>query len=71
MNDDKMIERLDIIINLLAAQVAPADSLTDRVRILRSAGMSNTQIAKVVGTTADSVSTLSRRPTKKKSSAKR
>jgi DNA-binding CsgD family transcriptional regulator len=56
--DDEIIERLDLILRVLALQVGADSSLTERVRLLKLAGLDNQTIAEVLNTTPASVRTL-------------
>jgi DNA-binding CsgD family transcriptional regulator len=57
--EDRILERLDQILKILALQVGEDLSLTERVRLLKLAGLSNQTIAEVLNTTAASVRALS------------
>jgi hypothetical protein len=56
--DDKILERLDLILKVLSIQVAADKSLTERVRLLKLAGVDNKTIAEVFNTTPASVRVL-------------
>jgi DNA-binding NarL/FixJ family response regulator len=45
-----ILERLDLIINLLALQVASDKSITEGARILKMAGLDNRSIANILNT---------------------
>jgi hypothetical protein len=55
---DKVVERLDLILRVLAIQVAENKSVTERARLLKIAGMDNKTIAEVLNTTPATVRTL-------------
>jgi DNA-binding NarL/FixJ family response regulator len=56
--DAQILERLDLILKVLSIQVAADKSLTERVRLLKLAGIDNKTIAEVLNTTPASVSVL-------------
>jgi hypothetical protein len=56
--EDEILDRLDLIINLLAFQVASEKSITEGARILKMAGLDNRTIASVLNTTDATVRTL-------------
>lgn len=64
--DEKILQRLDQILRVLAIQVGGEESLTERVRLLKLAGLDNQTIADVLNTTADSVRALSSNLAKKR-----
>lgn len=53
-----ILERLDLIINLLCFQVTSERSITEGARILKMAGLDNRTIANVLNTTDGTVRTL-------------
>lgn len=57
--EEKILQRLDQILRVLAIQVGEDASLTERVRLLKLAGLDNQTIADVLNTTPDSVRALS------------
>jgi DNA-binding NarL/FixJ family response regulator len=59
--EGRVLELLDQILNVLATQVQPEGSLTERARALKRAGLDNRRIAEVLGTTASTVSVLTTR----------
>jgi chorismate mutase len=74
--DEKILQKLDQILRVLAIQVGEREeSLTERVRLLKSTGLDNQTIAEVLNTTPDSVralsSNLSKRRTTPRTPAKR
>ncbi len=74
--DDEIIDRLDQILRVLALQVAADQSLTERARLLKIAGMDNRTIAEVLNTSDATVRTLTsnlrrRKATKKKGTTRR
>jgi hypothetical protein len=56
--DAQILERLDLILKVLSIQVAADKSLTERVRLLKLAGVDNRTIAEVFNTTPASVRVL-------------
>lgn len=56
--DAQILERLDLILKVLSIQVAADKSLTERVRLLKLAGVDNKTIAEVFNTTPASVRVL-------------
>jgi hypothetical protein len=63
--DEKILAKLDQILRVLAIQVGEDTSLTERVRLLKLAGLDNQTIADVLNTTAASVRALSSNLSKK------
>jgi DNA-binding NarL/FixJ family response regulator len=65
---DKILEKLDLILRVLAIQVADNKSITERARLLKAAGMDNQSIADVLNTSSATVRTLTAnlRTTRKK-----
>jgi hypothetical protein len=60
--DEKILQRLDQILRvlgLLVIQVGGEESVTERVRVLKLAGLDNQTIASVLNTTPASVRALS------------
>ena len=55
---NKVVERLDLILRVLAIQVAENKSVTERARLLKIAGMDNKTIAEVLNTTPATIRTL-------------
>ena len=55
MTNDVVVERLDVVIRLLASMIAPTDGVNERARRLRATGMTTESIAAVLGTTAATV----------------
>jgi DNA-binding CsgD family transcriptional regulator len=56
--DEKILEKLDLILRVLSIQVAPDKSLTERARLLKIAGLENQAIADVLNISVESVRTL-------------
>jgi len=56
--EDKILERLDQIVKILAFQVASDKSVTDGARSLKLAGLDNKTIAEVLNTSDAVVRTL-------------
>lgn len=71
--DEQILERLDQILKVLSLSVAADQSLTERVRLLKLAGLDNQTAANVLGTTPNAVRALQSntrdRPKKKKARA--
>lgn len=57
-NEDKILEKLDLILRVLALQVVSDKSVTDGARALKMAGLDNQTIADVLNTSASTVRTL-------------
>lgn len=55
---NKVLERLDLILRVLAIQVAEDKSITERARLLKMAGMDNKSIATVLNTSDATIRTL-------------
>ena len=55
---DPILERLDRLIRISALQVGADKSLTERARLLKTAGLDNQTIADVLNTTAATIRTL-------------
>ncbi len=53
----EMLERLDLIVNILGLQVASDKSLTESARLLKMAGLDNRTIAGILNTTDAAVRT--------------
>jgi hypothetical protein len=62
--DTLILERLDQILKVLALQVGEDLSLTERVYLLKTAGIDNQTIADVLNTTPATVRSLSARAAK-------
>lgn len=56
--EEDIIERLDLILNVLALQVGQGQSVTERVRLLKLAGLDNKTIGQVLNTSTDVVRAL-------------
>ena len=56
--EDRILERLDQILKVLSLSVAADQSLTERVRLLKLAGLDNQTAANLLGTTANAVRAL-------------
>jgi len=54
----KILEQLDVILRVLAIQVAEDKSITERARLLKIAGMDNRTIADVLNTSDATIRTL-------------
>lgn len=65
-NEEKILERLDQIVKLLALQLASDKSVTDGARSLKFAGLDNKTIAEVLNTSDAVVRTLTTNLRKKK-----
>ena len=57
-SNDEIISRLDQILKVTALQVAADQSLTERARLLKLAGLDNRTIAEVLNTSDATVRTL-------------
>lgn len=55
---EDIVERLDLVINVLSLQVASDRSLTEAARLLKMAGLDNQTIANVLNTSDATVRTL-------------
>jgi len=55
---EEVLERLDLILRVLALQVAEGKSMTERARLLKTAGLDNRTIAEVLNTSDATVRTL-------------
>lgn len=71
MDNDDIIERLDMILRVLALQVGADKSITERARLLKFAGVDNQTIADVLNTSPATVRALtsnlrSKKPGRKK-----
>ena len=67
--DKAILDKLDIILKVLALEVASDKSVTERARLLKMAGLDNRTIADVLNTTPLTVSVMTanlRTKTKKK-----
>jgi hypothetical protein len=56
--DELLLEKLEILIRLLALQIASDRSVTEGAQALKLAGLDNKTIAKVLNTTEATVRTL-------------
>jgi hypothetical protein len=56
--DDRIIELLEQILRVTALQVASDKSVTERARLLKTAGLDNQTIARVLNTSSGAVRTL-------------
>ncbi len=56
--DERILEKLDLILKVLSLQVAAEKSTTERVRLLKLAGLDNQTIATVLNTTTGTVRAL-------------
>lgn len=55
---EEMVERLDLMINLLGSLVASDKSITEGARLLKMAGLDNKTIANILNTSDATVRTL-------------
>lgn len=62
----KIMAQLDLILRVLAIQVAEDKSLTERARLLKIAGMDNKTIAEVLNTSDATIRTLTSNLRKRK-----
>lgn len=68
---EEVVERLDLILRVLALQVAEGKSMTERARLLKTAGLDNKTIAEVLNTSDATVRVLtSNLRSKKKKTAR-
>lgn len=56
--DEQILEKLDLILRVLSIEVAADQSLTERARLLKLAGLDNQSIADVLNTSVQTVRTL-------------
>ncbi len=56
--DEQLLEKLEILIRLLALQISSDRSVTEGAQALKLAGIDNKTIAKVLNTTEATVRTL-------------
>ena len=56
--DSKVLDRLDLIVRVLALQIASDKSITERARLLKMVGMDNRTIARVLHTSDATIRTL-------------
>ena len=56
--EEQILERLDQILRVMSLQVGAEKSITERVGLLKLAGLDNKTIAKVLGTTEATVRAL-------------
>jgi DNA-binding NarL/FixJ family response regulator len=54
----EVVERLDLILRVLALQIGADKSLTERARLLKLAGLDNQTIAEVLNTSDATIRTL-------------
>lgn len=59
---EEVLERLDLILRLLAFQVASDKSITERARLLKLVGLDNRTIAEVLDTSAATIRSLTANP---------
>jgi hypothetical protein len=57
-SEARLFDLLDQILNVLALQVEPELSITERARRLKLAGLDNNRIAAVLNTTSSAVSVM-------------
>ncbi len=65
-DQEKIIDVLEKILKVLGLQVASEKSITERVYLLRLAGLDNDTIAQILNTTPATVRALGSRGSKKK-----
>ncbi len=56
--DDRILEKLDLILKVVSLQVGADKSVTERVRLLKFAGLDNQTIADILNTSTATVRTL-------------
>ena len=69
--ENDVVELLDKILRVLSLQVGAEKGITERAKLLKLAGLDNTTIAEILGTTPASVSTLTTGLRSKKKPAKK
>lgn len=69
-NEEKILQRLDQILRVLAIQVGEGLSVTERARVLKLAGLDNQTIAEVLNTTPGTVRSLTSNLGRKRPAAK-
>lgn len=57
-NEDRVVELLEQILRVVALQVGADKSMTERARLLKTAGLDNQTIARVLNTSSAVVRTL-------------
>ena len=67
--DERILERLDQILMVLALKTASEKSITDGARLLKISGLDNKTIARLLGTTDATVRTLTANLHRKKLSS--
>jgi hypothetical protein len=68
--EEKILERLDQILRVLAVQVGEGLSITERARVLKLVGLDNQTIATVLNTTPGTIRSLTANLGRKRTSAK-
>jgi len=56
--DEQILERLDLILKVLSLGVAVGQSSTERARLLKLAGLDNVTIARLLGTSPNTIRAL-------------
>ncbi len=56
--DEKILDKLDLILRVVALQLASDNSVTEGVRALKIAGLDNRTIAEILNTSEATVRTL-------------
>jgi DNA-binding CsgD family transcriptional regulator len=56
--NELILEKLDLILRVLSIQVAADQSLTERARILKLAGLDNQSIADILNTSPATIRTI-------------
>ena len=56
--EEQILAKLDLILRVLSLQVASDSSMTERVRLLKLAGLDNQTIAEILNTSSASVRSL-------------
>ena len=59
---EKVADKLDLILRVMALQVGGDKSLTERARLLKMAGLDNKTIAEVLNTSVGTIRTLTSNP---------
>jgi hypothetical protein len=60
--DELIVEKLDYILRVLSIQVAPDLSLSERARILKTAGLDIRTIAEILNTSPNTIRIVTARP---------
>jgi len=69
--EDKMLEKLDQILRVMALQVASDKSITEGARLLKIAGLDNKTIADVLNTSDATIRIVTSNPRKPRASLRK